>query len=249
MTTGVSGWQVRRSAHRRVIPLLRACHLQPTLAVTAITATLAASAGRGAGTLAVAVAVLAGQLSVGWSNDFVDRGRDRARRPSRQADRRRGGDRESSRDRGGNRVRGGGAPVAVVRVARRRGPRRGRGRRLALQHLAEGDRGQRRRVRRGVRRVAGVRHVRPPGTSGAAAVGRRVRGCVGSRSTSHQRTAGSGGRSASRSARTAASARGGAFGRVRNGADRRSRRSSCCSHRRVDRAASPSRPRCRRCWR
>jgi 4-hydroxybenzoate polyprenyltransferase len=76
MTTGVSGWQVRRSAHRRVIPLFRACHLQPTLAVTAITATLAASAGRGAGTLAVAVAVLAGQLSVGWSNDFVDRGRD-----------------------------------------------------------------------------------------------------------------------------------------------------------------------------
>jgi 4-hydroxybenzoate polyprenyltransferase len=77
MTTGVSGWQVRGSARRQVIPLVRACHLQPTLAVTAITATLAASAGRSAaGTLAVAAAVLAGQLSVGWSNDFVDRDRD-----------------------------------------------------------------------------------------------------------------------------------------------------------------------------
>jgi len=61
----------------RVIPLLRACHLQPTLAVTAIATTLAVSAGRGAGSAWVALAVLAGQLSVGWSNDYLDRDRDR----------------------------------------------------------------------------------------------------------------------------------------------------------------------------
>lgn len=57
--------------------LVRASHLQPTLAVTAIASALALSVGRGAGTAWVALAVLAGQLSVGWSNDFVDRARDR----------------------------------------------------------------------------------------------------------------------------------------------------------------------------
>lgn len=61
----------------RVVPLLRACHLQPTLAVTAIATTLAWSAGRGAGSAWVALAVLSGQLSVGWSNDYLDRDRDR----------------------------------------------------------------------------------------------------------------------------------------------------------------------------
>ena len=53
--------------------LLRACHLQPTLAVTAISTALALSVGRGVGALAVLFAVLAGQLSVGWSNDYLDR--------------------------------------------------------------------------------------------------------------------------------------------------------------------------------
>jgi len=62
----------------QVIPLLRACHLQPTLAVTAIATTLALSAGRGAGAVWVALAVLSGQLSVGWSNDYLDRDRDRS---------------------------------------------------------------------------------------------------------------------------------------------------------------------------
>jgi 4-hydroxybenzoate polyprenyltransferase len=57
--------------------LVRASHLQPTLAVTAIASALAIAVGRGAGTVAVALAVLAGQLSVGWSNDFLDRHRDR----------------------------------------------------------------------------------------------------------------------------------------------------------------------------
>ena len=60
-----------------MIPLLRASHFQPTLVVTAITTTLAVSVGRGAGSVWVALAVLSGQLSVGWSNDYLDRHRDR----------------------------------------------------------------------------------------------------------------------------------------------------------------------------
>jgi 4-hydroxybenzoate polyprenyltransferase len=59
-----------------VIPLLRASHLQPALAVTAVATALSSSAGRGAGTVWVTLAVLAGQLSVGWSNDYADRHRD-----------------------------------------------------------------------------------------------------------------------------------------------------------------------------
>jgi len=57
--------------------LVRACHPEPTAAVTGVSAAVAASVGRGlAGTVAAAAAVLAGQLSVGWCNDYVDRGRD-----------------------------------------------------------------------------------------------------------------------------------------------------------------------------
>jgi 4-hydroxybenzoate polyprenyltransferase len=45
--------------------------------VTAVSAALAAAVGRGvAGTVAVAAAVLAGQLSIGWMNDYLDRDRD-----------------------------------------------------------------------------------------------------------------------------------------------------------------------------
>ncbi|HVU72420.1 MAG TPA: UbiA family prenyltransferase [Mycobacteriales bacterium] len=55
-----------------------ACHLGPTLAVTAVTTAVAAGAGRSApGCVAVAAAVLAGQLSVGWLNDGLDAARDR----------------------------------------------------------------------------------------------------------------------------------------------------------------------------
>jgi 4-hydroxybenzoate polyprenyltransferase len=61
----------------RPVALLRASHIQPTLAVTAISTALAVSVGRGRGAVAVALAVLAGQLSVGWSNDYLDRERDR----------------------------------------------------------------------------------------------------------------------------------------------------------------------------
>jgi 4-hydroxybenzoate polyprenyltransferase len=64
---------------RPALGLVRACHLQPTVAVVAVTTALAALAGRGAaGCVAVAVAVLAGQLSTGWSNDWFDAARDRA---------------------------------------------------------------------------------------------------------------------------------------------------------------------------
>lgn len=58
--------------------LLRASHPGATAAVTALVAALAAAVGHGASTtVLVAAAVLTGQLSIGWSNDLVDAGRDR----------------------------------------------------------------------------------------------------------------------------------------------------------------------------
>ena len=63
---------------RTVVALARCSHFAPTVAVTAFATLLALSAGRGLlGSAAVTVAVLAGQLSVGWSNDWLDRDRDR----------------------------------------------------------------------------------------------------------------------------------------------------------------------------
>jgi len=63
--------------------LALSCHPVPTIAVTAISAGLAALAGlspaRGA---LVVAAVFAGQLSIGWSNDAIDAARDRATRRS-----------------------------------------------------------------------------------------------------------------------------------------------------------------------
>jgi 4-hydroxybenzoate polyprenyltransferase len=59
--------------------LLRASHPEPTAAVTAMITALAVTTGRdGPGVLAVAGAVLAGQLSIGWLNDALDAGRDTA---------------------------------------------------------------------------------------------------------------------------------------------------------------------------
>ncbi|QMU71040.1 UbiA family prenyltransferase [Streptacidiphilus sp. P02-A3a] len=59
--------------------LLRAAHAEPTVAVTVLTTVLAAAWGRGpGGTVLVGLAVLSGQLSVGWSNDVIDRRRDLA---------------------------------------------------------------------------------------------------------------------------------------------------------------------------
>lgn len=60
-----------------MIPLLRAAHVQPAVAVTAMTTALAVAAGRGAASVWVALALLSGQLFVGWSNDWLDRDRDR----------------------------------------------------------------------------------------------------------------------------------------------------------------------------
>jgi 4-hydroxybenzoate polyprenyltransferase len=57
--------------------LARACHPGPTVAVTGFAAVLAALADKPVATcVLVAGAVLAGQLSIGWSNDRLDAGRD-----------------------------------------------------------------------------------------------------------------------------------------------------------------------------
>ncbi len=66
-------------ASARVAALLRSCHPVPTVAVTAVATALAVLARRDAsGVLLVAATVLAGQVSIGWLNDAVDAGRDRA---------------------------------------------------------------------------------------------------------------------------------------------------------------------------
>src|SRR4051794_413705 len=59
--------------------LVLATHLGPTVAVTTVATLLAAAAGSSPGrTALVCAAVLAGQLSIGWSNDWLDADRDRA---------------------------------------------------------------------------------------------------------------------------------------------------------------------------
>lgn len=56
---------------------MRACHPDACAAVTVVAALLAFAVGRGAsGTVLVGVAVLAGQLCVGWTNDALDANRD-----------------------------------------------------------------------------------------------------------------------------------------------------------------------------
>ncbi len=67
------------TATRTAAALLRASHLPPTLAVTAFAFAYAWGVGASTGLAArVALAVLAGQLSVGWSNDWIDASRDSA---------------------------------------------------------------------------------------------------------------------------------------------------------------------------
>ncbi|WP_448614348.1 UbiA family prenyltransferase [Modestobacter sp. URMC 112] len=59
--------------------LARATHPGPALAVTVVAVLLVVAAGADAGrTALVGVAVLAGQASIGWSNDWLDAGRDLA---------------------------------------------------------------------------------------------------------------------------------------------------------------------------
>jgi 4-hydroxybenzoate polyprenyltransferase len=63
---------------KRAVALLGACHPGPALAVTVLAGLLAGAVGLGAGGIALVVAaVLAGQLSIGWSNDLIDLARDR----------------------------------------------------------------------------------------------------------------------------------------------------------------------------
>jgi 4-hydroxybenzoate polyprenyltransferase len=63
----------------RLRALALATHLGPTVAVTTVATVLALVAGASAGRAAlVCAAVLAGQASIGWSNDWLDADRDRA---------------------------------------------------------------------------------------------------------------------------------------------------------------------------
>jgi 4-hydroxybenzoate polyprenyltransferase len=57
--------------------LLRCSHPEPVFAVTAAVGVLALAAGRGWTTAWAVTAVLAGQLFVGWTNDYLDRDLDR----------------------------------------------------------------------------------------------------------------------------------------------------------------------------
>ncbi len=64
---------------RAAAALLGASHPVPSLAVTALATAVSVAAGRSAaGAVLVAAAVLSGQLSIGWSNDLLDRRRDLA---------------------------------------------------------------------------------------------------------------------------------------------------------------------------
>jgi len=68
----------RRKQRGPALSLLLACHPVPTLVMTLVLAAAAALSGRSTAEVGlVAAAVLAGQLTVGWTNDVVDRERDR----------------------------------------------------------------------------------------------------------------------------------------------------------------------------
>lgn len=80
----VGRWTARSGARDRTgLPstpwaLVLACHPEPTVAVTALSLALAASTGRPPrGVVVAGAAVLAGQCSVGWHNDWLDAARDR----------------------------------------------------------------------------------------------------------------------------------------------------------------------------
>lgn len=70
-----------RSSAAVLTGLARGCHPGPTFVVTLVTALLTVSAGAPPSTTAVVtVTVLTGQLSIGWSNDWLDAARDVTRR-------------------------------------------------------------------------------------------------------------------------------------------------------------------------
>ena len=58
------------------LELLRSSHPEPVVAVTLLAGILAVAAGRRTGSVWVVLAVLAGQLFVGWTNDYGDAGLD-----------------------------------------------------------------------------------------------------------------------------------------------------------------------------
>ena len=60
----------------RLVPLVRAAHVQPAVAVTALVTALGVAAGRGWSSVWLCLAMLSGQLFTGWSNDWLDRHRD-----------------------------------------------------------------------------------------------------------------------------------------------------------------------------
>lgn len=63
---------------RSTARLLAAAHPVPSAAVTALATAVSAAAGRSwSGCILVATTVLSGQLSIGWSNDLLDRTRDK----------------------------------------------------------------------------------------------------------------------------------------------------------------------------
>lgn len=63
------------SRRARLGGLIRAAHIGPTLAVTAFATALAVRT-KGGDATTTALAILTGQLAVGWSNDYLDRERD-----------------------------------------------------------------------------------------------------------------------------------------------------------------------------
>jgi 4-hydroxybenzoate polyprenyltransferase len=78
-TTGTTGSPARPGPRRsHPVALLRAAHLPPTVAVTALVALLAVADRQPPGTaVIVTAAVFSGQLTIGWGNDLADAQRDR----------------------------------------------------------------------------------------------------------------------------------------------------------------------------
>lgn len=64
----------------RAAGLLWCAHPMPTVAITTFTTALAVMAGAGSRSVLIGATVLTGQASIGWSNDYLDRHRDRAAR-------------------------------------------------------------------------------------------------------------------------------------------------------------------------
>lgn len=74
---GSSSGTAARGPSGRFRAYVGACHPEPSAAVTAVATALAVAAGRGGSAGWVAAAFLSGQLSIGWSNDWIDAERDR----------------------------------------------------------------------------------------------------------------------------------------------------------------------------